>query len=192
MRIPCATVLVALTAAVAVPVTVTASPAEALSCVGPSTVIADALQVYSGTIVDARDNHILVDVAEVWKGGPVEEEVWLAVEMVEWTSWVDGMNSEISDGYTSGETWVFAPDGQGTVGPCSAWAMGDGMRKYLTPFRPEQPKAPVAEGVLSDAGEAVPDDTKQSSLGLIVGGGAFGVALLVVLLVALARRRVDP
>lgn len=189
MKIRCVVSAIVVAASAAVPVVV-ASPADALSCVGPSTVIADAPQVYAGRIVDARDNHVLVDVTEVWKGAPVEERVWLGVTMVEWTSWTTAMAPEIPDGYSSPDTWVFAPEGAGTVGPCNAWSMEDrGSRKYLLPHRPDEPQAPVADGTLQDAGEATPaTGPARASLWPLVGGGA-GLAVAVSLAALLLVRR---
>lgn len=183
MNLPRMLATVALVASVAVPVTV-AAPAAALSCVEVSEVLADADQVYAGRIIDARDSRILVDVTEVWKGGPVEEEVWLEVEVESWTSWA-GKGGEIADGYASPEMWVFAPFDAGAVGPCSAWSLDDGMRKYLLSHRPDQPQDPVARTTRQHTGEATPaaEQTQSSAWPLVAGAG--GVGVLVVAAVAL-------
>lgn len=187
MELPRLLATAALAASVAVPVAI-APPAAALSCVGPPMVIADAVLVYAGRIVDARDNRILIDVTEVWKGGPVEEQVWLEVEAVGWTPWAD-RGGEIPDGYESPKKWVFAPH-DAAVGPCNAWSLDRGTRQYLLPHRPDQPQAPVAEDEQQDAGEATPPtEGSASSAWPLLGGVGGALFVLVTLAVAVVVRR---
>lgn len=178
----------ALAAVAVAPVTV-ASPAAALSCVEVSKVIADAEQVYAGRIIDGRDSRILVDVTEVWKGGPVEDEVWLDVDEEGWTSWV-GDGRKIADGYASPETWVFAPLDAGVVGACSAWSLDHGMREHLLPHRPGQPQDPVDRDAHQDAGEATPatEQTQSSAWPLVAGVGG-GVVLMIIAVSGVVRPR---
>lgn len=188
MTLPRLLATAALAASAVVPMMV-AAPASALSCVEVSKVIADAQQVYAGRIIDARDGHVLVDVKEVWKGGPVEEEIWLGVEGAYWTPWTrDG--HEAPDGYSSPRTWVFAPLHPSVVGPCEAWSLDRGMRKHLLPHRPEQPQVPVAtDAPPQEASEAAPaPKPTESSVWPLVGGGISG-AVVVMTVVALVLRR---
>ncbi|HXH78611.1 hypothetical protein [Nocardioides sp.] len=132
MAIPRVLATAVLAVSAIVPV-MAAPPAAAFSCAEATKVVARAERVYAGRIIDARDGRILVSVTEVWKGGPVEDEVWLRADVVEGTSWAGSVSgSEIPDGYSSRGTWVFAPF-WGAVGPCSAWFYSPGVRDYLMP-----------------------------------------------------------
>ena len=113
------TTALATSAVVAVLPLLVAAPAQALSCVGPDDVIAEAEQVFTGRIVDASDGRLLLAVEEVWKGGPVEERVWMDVDLPGWSQWADG-DGDVPDGYSSPHRWVFAPY-DASVGPCTAW-----------------------------------------------------------------------
>ncbi|WP_182524412.1 hypothetical protein [Nocardioides dongkuii] len=187
MRIQPSLATAALTAAVAAPVAL-APPASALSCVDVSAVVADSKQVYAGRIIDARDSHVLVEVDEIWKGGPVEEQVWLEVHAEEWTSWAEDGDA-IADGYSSPETWVFASDGNGVTGACSAWPLGQsqGRRTDARPHRPDHPRAPVAEDALQDQGEATPP--AEASVLPRVGGGVGAAGVLLAAALVVRRRR---
>jgi hypothetical protein len=62
-------------------VSLAAVPAQALSCVVPDAVVADAPTVFTGHIVDSHGGRLLVEVEDVWKGGvslctswPADEE----------------------------------------------------------------------------------------------------------------------
>lgn len=147
---------------------VLAPPAAALSCVDAATVIKDAPQVYAGKVVDARDGKVRVAVEEVWKGGAaVPSDVWLPIEegMEFWMSW--GQNGEIPEGFSTRDTWVFAPH-QGQIGACSTWA-----RDGIPELRPEQPLPPAEAPAPTP--EPVPDDDNWS---IVAGVGVGGAAVL--------------
>lgn len=190
----------ALAAGLVVPVALAvAPPAGALSCVGPEEVLDDAEVLYTGSVVDARDGRVLVEVEEVWRGGPVEEQVWLRVDLEVWMPWA-GPDGRIPEGFATKRTWVFAPDGA-RIGPCTTWVMDAYLRPYVDEHRPDQPDPPVpaaAETAGNAAGperagseaEPVREQAGPTSWPL-VGGlagllGALGVGALF-----LARRRAD-
>lgn len=114
-----------------------APPASALSCVEPRTVVTEAEVVYAGRVVDTRGSRILVEVSEVWRGGPVDAQVWLELDLESWFAWVD-RSGHVPDGFTTTEDWVFAPEGGG-VSPCSAWPATQTRR-----LRPAEVGTPVA------------------------------------------------
>lgn len=177
----------ALAAGLVVPVAA-ASPAGALSCVGPDRVLEDAEVVYTGTVVDARDSRVLVEVEEVWRGGPVEEHVWLRVELEGWTQWA-GPSGRIPDGFSTTSTWLFAPDEEQAVGPCTSWAMDGFLRPYVEQHRPAEPQAPVPGAAES---ESAADDVheQESPAGWPLMAGATGLlAALGLAALLLARRR---
>lgn len=158
-----------------------AAPAQALSCVGPELVIKDAEVVFVGHVVDSDRGRLLVEVDEVWKGDRVEKRLWLAVDLVEWTSWGDG-SSTLPDDIEESSPRVFAP-GDGAVNACSMWPMAPELREY----RPDTTTSPVADGAAGNAGEAAVDDPRAEAAApgrdltaYAAGGGA------VVLLVAVA------
>lgn len=176
----------ALAAGLAVPVAV-ASPAGALSCVGPDMVLEDAAVIYTGRVVDARDGRVLVAVDEVWRGGPVEEEVWLKVQLQRWMQWA-GPDGRIPDGFAAKRAWVFAPDGA-AIGPCTTWAMDSYLREYVDEHRPAEPEAPVATDSGAEGGESEVRQQAGPTSWALVGGlagvlGAIGVGALL-----LGRRR---
>jgi hypothetical protein len=181
----------ALAAGLAVPVAV-APPALALSCVGPDRVLDDADVVYTGRVVDSGDGRVLVEVEEVWRGGPVDEEVWLAVQLEGWTEWA-GPDGRIPDGFSTSGTWVFAPDGA-DIGPCTAWALDSQLREHVEEHRPAQPDAPVDTSGTSDDGteaaeaEAVREQGGPTSWP-VVGGLAGVLAAIGVAALLLGRRR---
>lgn len=126
------------TAPVAVPV-----PAQALSCVGPRWVLepdAEIPHVLVGRIVDARDQHLEVEVAEIWKGRRLADHVWVRLDedLAGWYEWSDA-DGEVPDGYSSPRTWVMAADADFEVGVCGYWAPGRDVRRVLAPDQPEPP-----------------------------------------------------
>lgn len=176
----------ALVAGLVVPVAA-ASPAGALSCVGPDMVLEGAAVIYTGKVVDARDGRVLVEVDEVWRGGPVEEEVWLEVQLQGWMQWT-GPDRRIPDGFSTKRTWVFAPDGA-TIGPCTTWAMDSYLSEYVDEHRPAEPEAPVATDSGAEDGESEVRQQAGPTSWALVGGlagviGAIGVGALL-----LGRRR---
>ena len=186
MNIPRLLATTALTALVGVPVTI-APPAAGLSCAQPSTVITRAEQVYTGEIIDAHDGSILVNVTEVWQGGPVEGQVWLEVDAQGWTSWA-AHGGEIPDGYASRTTWVFAPR-DATVGPCSAWPLDGDMDEYLLPHRPKQPAAPETQLAQHDKHEVTQPTNESEALVPPLAGGIGAAVLAGVAGVVVRRRR---
>lgn len=166
----------------AVPMTL--APASALSCVEVRTVIKNADSVFKGTIVDAEAGRILVNVEEVWRGGPVGRRTWLRVELAEWTEWTEGERA-VPDGYSSPATWVFAPHEPHTVNACSAWKLDRHMRRYLLPHRPEHPQQPV---VADDATGLPPAADDETTAWRWVGGGT-GLAAIGALGFVWWRRR---
>jgi hypothetical protein len=110
----------------------------------PEHVLQDAGQVFTGTITDARDGRIHVSVEEVWRGGPVEEQVWLTVELPGWTTWA-GRDGEVPDGFSTPRTWLFVAD-DSTTGPCTSWLLSRELRQQ----RPDVVTPPVPEGSLPD------------------------------------------
>lgn len=165
---------------------VAAAPAAALSCVGIEGVLRDAEQAYTGRIVDAQDGVLQVAVDEVWRGGPVEDRVWLEVQLAGWSEWA-GPDGEVPDGYSSPATWLFAPD-DGAVGPCTAWRTGSA---YVDRHRPDRTEEPVADGALDGAGEAPAPTGEEVPWALVtgLGGGGAVAAALGVVLVRRYRRR---
>lgn len=160
----------ALVAGLVVPVAV-AAPAGALSCVGPDRVLTDAVVVYTGRVVDARDSRVLVQVEEVWRGGPVEEQVWLRVELEVWTEWA-GPDGRIPDGFATRSTWLFAPGERKTIGPCTSWAMDGHLREYVDEHRPAEPEAPVAVSPGTGGGETAAETEGAGTESVREQGGA--------------------
>lgn len=184
MRRTC--VLAVATAATLLPV-LTSGSAQALSCVGPDLVIAEADQVFTGRIVDAADGRLLLEVEEVWKGGPVEEKVWMDVDLPGWSEWADG-DGEVPDGYSSPDRWVFAPY-EASVGPCTAWRSN---RELVRDHAPDRADAPVPDGTLAGRGERpAPDDDVPvlAATGVGLGGGAVLAAAALLLLRRRSPRR---
>lgn len=160
------------------------SPAHALSCVGPRDVTRDAAHVFTGTILDSADDRLLVDVGEIWAGGPVLNRVWLPIEaeMELWYPWATP-DGTIPDGYSSDRTWVLATDGDFTVGACSAWELHDDHAGLMA-LRPDHPAAPV-QAILRPLDEepaAIPDrDRRASGAAAALGGGVAAAGAMLVL-----------
>jgi hypothetical protein len=164
-----------------------APSAQALSCVGPDEVLADAEQVFTGRIMDASEGRLLIAVEEVWKGAPVEGYVWMGVDQPSWSEWADS-SGEVPDGYRSPDRWVFAPS-EAEVGPCTAWQV---TPSFLADHAPVDPQLPVEDGALGHAGESRPGSREGATPGELatyaaVGLGA-GVLATLATLVALRRR----
>ena len=164
-----------------------AAPAHALSCVGPDDVIAEADQVFTGRIVDAADGRLLLAVEEVWKGAPVEERVWMDVDLPGWSEWA-GPGGEVPDGYRSPDQWVFAPY-DASVGPCTAWRADPGLVRAHAPDRPE---APVPDGTLAGSGERPAPRQDAPLLAVAAGVGLGGGAAAAGLALLALRRRSSP
>ena len=116
-----------------------AAPAHALSCVRPDVVATDAERLFAGKVIDSVDGRVLMDVREVWAGGPVLARVWLVIDDGQrlWSPWAD-TNGGVPDGYSSEETWVVATGDDFRVGPCSLWPVSQ-----VRELRPQHPTAPV-------------------------------------------------
>ena len=165
-----------------------AAPAQALSCVGPDDVIAEAEQVFTGRIVDASGGRLLIAVDEVWRGAPVEERVWMDVDLPGWSEWTEG-DDQVADGYSSPDRWAFAPYAA-SVGPCTAWRLD---REIVRRMAPDRAATPVPDDSLGNAAEAEPPITDEVGLltaaGVGVGGGAAAATLALLLLRRRSPRR---
>lgn len=172
----------ALLAATATPLAA-APPAAALSCVGADVVLDDATHVFTGLITDADDGRILVDVEEVWRG-PVEGQLWLTVDLPEWTPWA-GPDGTIPDGYSSPDTWLFARAEDGTVNACTAWPLDDALRQH----RPEAPETPPPSPAASpDVRPPSAGGEPDRLVGLTAAAGGLATMLVVAVLIARSRR----
>lgn len=174
---------------------VAAPPASALSCAYSASILGKdseypADSVFRGRIVDAVAGELVVEVSEVWSGGPVDEKVRLQVELPGWTSWTD-KNGDIPDGYTDDRDWLFASttvDGIPQVGPCSAWPVDERGEDVLR-FRPEQVTRPRPVEVAAPARQNAERDG-NSILPVAVGvGGALVVVPALTVLVLRRRSR---
>lgn len=106
---------------VALPV-VAAEPAAALSCVMPEAVLRNAEQVFTARIVevDLDAGEVVVEVEDVWWGGPVDERFALGLDL---SGWWDG--DVFSGDPDPDRLWVMAPvreRGRPSVNPCTAWS----------------------------------------------------------------------
>ncbi len=184
MRPTCMRTTLAVTMVLAALVPVAgAAPAHALSCVGPDDAIADADQVFAGRIADAAQGTVLIEVDEIWKGGPVERRVWLRVDLPEWSAWA-GPDGGVPDGYSSPEQWAFAPSNR-SVNPCSSWRVSD-VREHA----PDRPLPPVADGTLDHEREApAPKEQNDGRLVAAAAGGLGGGGVAAAVVLLLLRRR---
>ncbi|WP_300389624.1 hypothetical protein [uncultured Nocardioides sp.] len=100
----------------------TAGPAAALSCVAPATVLRGAEQVFTARFVsvDLATDEAVVEVEDVWWGGPVDDTLTLVLGL---PGWWDGT---VASGEPDTEwLWVMAPvmeRGRPSVNPCTAWS----------------------------------------------------------------------
>ena len=150
-------------AVVATPV----APAHALSCVRPEVVATDAEHLFAGKVIDSVDGRVLMDVREVWSGGPVLARVWLPIDDGPrmWSPWAD-KNGGFPDGYSSEQTWVVATGDDFTVGPCSLWPVSQ-----VRELRPQHPTAPVQPTSMPlDPAPPTPAATRSGDPDPIAGG----------------------
>lgn len=169
-------------------------PAQALSCIPPEAVYAQATSAFTGVIVDARGGNLVVDVAEVWKGAPVPGRVTLRVELAGWSVWINDQGL-IPDGYSAPGTWLFVPSEAGTtINPCTAWNADQAGVGELRPTTVVEAAVPDPAGPGDDlgavgAGDAVDAvEVVDSSPSWLVGGG-IGLAALAACLGYLVVRR---
>ena len=172
-----------------------AAPARALSCVRPGVVAANAERLFAGNLLDSVDGRVLMDVREVWAGGPVLARVWLSIDDGQrmWSPWAD-KNGGAPDGYSAEQTWVVATGDDFTVGPCSLWPVSQ-----VRELRPQHPTASVQPTSMPlDPAPPTPaetpfDDPGPTPAGLVAAGAgsAAGAGALGGLWV-LRRRRNRP
>ena len=173
----------------------TATPASALSCVGPERLLPDSEHVFTGQVVAADDDQVQVAVREVWAGGPVVERVWLPVdeELAEWMPWTvaDGT----VDDRSARRTWLFLTAADFEINACRVYDLAD---DYASALRPEDPSPPVhgfaevVDGqpvVLPDAAARVGGATDRPGVALLAGGTAAALSGLALGAWWLARRR---
>ena len=121
----------------------TAGPAAALSCVAPATVLRGAEQVFTARFVsvDLATDEAVVEVEDVWGGGPVDDTLTLVLGL---PGWWDGT---VASGEPDTERlWVMAPvmeRGRPSVNPCTAWSP---ETPGVGRFEPATVTAPVALG----------------------------------------------
>lgn len=158
------TLLVAL---MTTPLLAIAAPAQALSCVGPDTVLKDAPSVFTGHVVDSSDGHVSVLVKEIWKGPIIKNHQRLTVDAVDWTSW--GEDGSLPDDLADPTVRVFAPD-RGHINPCSMFEPDmDGVSDH----RPSHVTKPELVGV----DRAMDPETESHVLPLTLGGGTAALVL---------------
>lgn len=153
-----------------------ASPATALSCVGPQMVLDRAETIYAGRIVDSSDDEVTFEIDEVWRGTPPPARVTYDIDLPQW--W------ETDEGKESGKRVVFAP-AEGAVNPCTVFPRGGEMADEIEAFRPASPALPTESTVIDrelPAQSAVPG-------WMLAAGGAGLVVLAGGLLWAVRRRR---
>lgn len=152
-----------------------ASPATALSCVGPQMVLDRAETIYAGQIVDFSDDEVTFEIDEVWRGTPPPARVTYDIDLPQW--W------ETDEGKESGKRVVFAP-AEGAVNPCTVFPRGGEMADEIEAFRPASPALPTESTVIDK------DLPAQSAVPgwMYVGGAALAVSLVGVAFVALRRR----
>jgi MYXO-CTERM domain-containing protein len=161
-------------------------PASALSCIDPGSAALRADHLFTGRITDAQDGRILVDVGEIWNGGPMAATVWLAAEL---DGWWDGLeNGRIPDGYSSPTTWLFASRANATgaqsVNPCTAWPTTTPWGTHLRPASVTMPLSPSEPRRTATRETSADDDT-----GLPVMAGSLAAFAGAVVLGRLAVRR---
>lgn len=130
---------------------VAAGPAAALSCVMPEAVLRNAEQVFTARIVevDLDAGEVVVEVEDVWWGGPVDERLTLGLDL---PGWWDG---DVSSGDPDRDRlWVMAPvtkRGGASVNPCTAWSPdAPGVAR----FEPATSTAPVVLSTTSPSAGA--------------------------------------
>lgn len=174
--------LLALVAAVATTLGVVAinAPAYGLSCVDPGSLAQRATSVFTGTIIDARDGRLRVEVQEIWKGEPVGQNVWVDLDPSLQGWWDELPSHNFPQGYSSTKPWVFMPraeDGKAmVVNTCTAgilsgpWSIGV--------ERPDTVTQPVAEEATKPVSAPVEPARENSDPGWLIGG-AVALALVV-------------
>lgn len=141
-----------------------ASPAAALSCVGPEIVLRDAAAIYTGRIVESSDDEVTVAIDEVWRGTPPPARVTYDVDLPQW--W------ELDRVEERGGRMVFAPT-DGAVNPCTVFALSGETADAVRAFRPASPAAPAAARQEIDRGFGVAEvDHTWAWIAGGVGGGA--------------------
>jgi hypothetical protein len=111
------------------------APASALSCVGPTAVLRDAEQIVTGRFVEIVDERVRVEVVEVWRGGPVAEQLWLDLDLIGW--W----DRDVAAGEPDPDRlWVLVPF-EGAINPCTAFAPTTPGVGRFEPARVTQPVA---------------------------------------------------
>lgn len=154
-----------------------ASPASALSCVGPSRVLADAPRIYAGRIVASADGEVTLAVDEVWKGTPPPARVHLDVDLGEW--WDDQLARDHA-------RVVVAPADR-AVNPCTVFVLTGPEAADVTSFRPASPAAPVPGR--DDLDVTAPSVQVDHTWTWLVAGAGGGVLLVGSLWWVLRRRR---
>lgn len=166
----------AVLAVVAAPAWV-ASPAAALSCVGPSEWMPAADHVFVGRVADVRGETVRFAVTEVWQGTDLAPHVWLRrnTEMDMWYPFaVDG---DVPDGLSSAAEYVVGVDDDLYLDVCDAWARDSGMDHGVRGER--SPRAPVPG---TEAGVEPDDPAVPVAAGAAGAVGALGLATVAGLL----------
>lgn len=159
---------------------VTATPASALSCVGPQAVLERAGTIYTGRILESSDDEVVVEVDEVWKGAVPPARATFDVDLPEWWE-MEGTGGE------AGRVVVAPVDG--ALNPCTVFPLEGADGSTLRAFRPASPASPVAPRKRQpiDAG-ARPGGVDHTWTWVASGAGA-GVVLVVAGTMLIRRRR---
>lgn len=173
------------------------APANALSCVDPERVYADADTAFTGRITDAEDGLITVAVDEIWKGGPLLESVVLKTELDGWWTIPERDSSgSIPEGYHSTKPWLFAPRknarNQSVVNPCTAWSSTAPSGTDLRPTsvtRPEQAQPPETPTINVSAPVTTEEDGTGPARAVLWGVAGVLAASVVALVLAIRRSR---
>lgn len=114
---------------------VAATPASALSCVGPQSVLERAETIYAGRILASSDDEVTVEVDEVWKGAVPPARVTFDVDLPQWWE-LDRTGAEAA-------RVVVAP-ADGALNPCTVFPLSGEMADDVRAFRPASPTPPAA------------------------------------------------
>lgn len=114
---------------------VSATPASALSCVGPQAVLERAETIYAGRFLDSSDDEVTVEVDEVWKGAVPPARVTFDVDLPEW--WEPDRT-----GADAGRVVVAPVDG--ALNPCTVFPLEGTDASAVRAFRPASPASPAA------------------------------------------------
>jgi len=158
--------------------------ATAYSCaITPGSALSGDRPAFTGRVVDRDGDQILIQVDEVWSGGPVEAEVWVTSEMLV------GDSRPRAPGP---EPWLYAPyeapGGEPSVNQCNSWPL---TPLLVAEIRPSTVTYPVSATRPRDAPAPEAEVDTGPGTGIIAGIGTGAVLVVAGAAIAWRRRRTD-